>query len=129
MEIIPAARGQLGAEIRGADLRTASDELARSLVEAVHQHCLIRLKDQRMTVQEYLHFGRKLGTIMPYPDERYRHPEYPEVFVSSNVASRTMGMARSGYFWHTDLSFKPKPQPLTVLFPQVLPQTRRETLF
>jgi taurine dioxygenase len=40
-----------------------------------------------------------------------------------------MGMARSGYFWHTDLSFMRKPQPLTVLFPQLLPEATRETLF
>jgi taurine dioxygenase len=44
------------------------------------------------------------------------------VFVSSNVRSRKMGMARSGYFWHTDLSFTPKPQPLTMLYPRVLPE-------
>ena len=82
-----------------------------------------------MSVHQYVEFGDKLGTIMPYPDERYRHPEHPGVFVSSNVKGRAMGMARSGYFWHTDLSFKPRPQPLTVLYPQLLPQAKRETLF
>jgi taurine dioxygenase len=82
-----------------------------------------------MSVREYHDFGLKLGTIMPYPDTRYCHPEYPGVFISSNVPGRSMGMARSGYFWHTDLSFKPKPQPLTVLMPQLLPPVKRETLF
>jgi taurine dioxygenase len=129
MEISPAEHGKLGAEVRGVDLTSVGDETARSLLDAVHRHALVRLKDQRMTVHQYLEFGRKLGTMMPYPDSRYHHPEYPDVFVSSNAKSRDRGMARSGYFWHTDLSFKPKPQPLTVLFPQVLPQTRRETLF
>ena len=115
--------------MRGVDLKSASADLALRLVEAVHQHTLIILKDQRMSVAEYLAFGKKLGTIMTYPDPRYHHPEHPEVFVSSNARDSNKGMARSGYFWHTDLSFKPKPQPLTVLFPQVLPNTRRETLF
>lgn len=120
---------QLGTFIRGIDLKSGGQDLARSLVEAVHRHTLIVIKDQRMTVAEYVDFGRRLGTIMPYPDPRYRHPEHEEVFVSSNAGDANKGMGRSGYFWHTDLSFMPKPQPLTVLYPIVLPKTRRETLF
>jgi taurine dioxygenase len=100
----------------------------RARPAAVH-YALVRFKGQNMSVHQYVEFGDKLGTIMPYPDERYRHPEHPGVFVSSNVKGRAMGMARSGYFWHTDLSFKPRPQPLTVLYPQLLPQAKRETLF
>src|SRR5262249_29800149 len=76
----------------------------------------------------YLEFGKRIGDPMVYPDTRYHHPEYPEIFVSSNVKDKKMGMARSGYFWHTDLSFKTKPQALTLLYPQILP-TKRETLF
>jgi taurine dioxygenase len=129
MEVIPVERGQLGAEVRGVELRSATVDTAREVLAAVHRHALVRVRNQRMSVAEYVAFGEKLGTIMPYPDERYRHPEHAGVFVSSNAKGRTMGMARSGYFWHTDLSFQKKPQPLTVLFPQVLPQTKRETLF
>lgn len=129
MEIISGKDGALGAEVRGVDLNGASAQLAREVVDAVHRHALVRFKNQKMTVREYMELGKQLGDIMPYPDERYRHAEYPEVFVSSNVKSRTMGMARSGYFWHTDLSFKPKPQALTVLYPQLLPTNKRETLF
>jgi taurine dioxygenase len=129
MEIIPCGKDVLGAEVREVDLRTIDAAAARAIKSAVHQHALLRLKDQQMTIREYVEFGRKLGTHMPYSDPRYHHPEHPEIFVSSNVKGRTMGMARSGYFWHTDQSFKPKPQPLTVLFPQLLPPAKRETLF
>jgi taurine dioxygenase len=129
MEIVRSADGKLGAEVRGFDLRQCGPEGAAEILAAVHRHALVVFRDQRMEVQEYVAFGRQLGEIMVYPDDRYHHPEHPEVFVSSNVKSAKMGMARSGYFWHTDLSFQPKPQPLTVLFPQVLPATRRETLF
>ena len=129
MQINTGGAGVLGAEIRGVDLRTIGAEQARLIKAAVHEHALVRFKDQKMTVPEYVQFGNKLGTHMPYPDPRYHHPEFAEVFVSSNVKGRTMGMGRSGYFWHTDLSFKPKPQPLTVLYPQLLPQAKRETLF
>lgn len=119
----------LGAEVRGFRLESTNEASAREILALVHRHALVRFKHQQMTVEQYVRFGRELGDIMPYPDERYHHAEYPEVFVSSNVRSRTMGMARSGYFWHTDLSFTPKPQPLTVLYPQILPEARRETLF
>jgi taurine dioxygenase len=129
MDIIPCGPGILGAEVRGLDLKTLDSDGARRLKEAVHHHALLRLKDQQMTTPEFVVFGTKLGAHMPYPDARYHHPEHPEVFVSSNVKGRSMGMGRSGYFWHTDQSFKPKPQPLTVLFPQLLPSAKRETLF
>lgn len=129
MQIIPGDHGILGAQVHGLDLGAVTGEQARDILAAVHHHALVRFKGQTMTVHQYVKFGDKLGTVMPYPDERYQHPEHPGVFVSSNVKGRTMGMARSGYFWHTDLSFKPKPQPLTVLYPQLLPQARRETLF
>jgi taurine dioxygenase len=129
MDIISGQEGVLGAEVRGTDLNGASTSLAKEVLDAVHRHALVRFKNQKMTVREYKELGTALGEIMPYPDERYRHAEYPEVFVSSNVKGRSMGMARSGYFWHTDLSFKPKPQALTVLYPQLLPQNKRETLF
>jgi len=129
MQIIPGDNGVLGAQIQGVDLGAITGGQARDLLAAVHHHALVRCKGQNMTVHQYVELGEKLGTIMPYPDERYRHPEHPGVFVSSNVKARTMGMARSGYFWHTDLSFKPKPQPLTMLYPQLLPQAKRETLF
>jgi taurine dioxygenase len=129
MDIIPCGPGILGAEVRGIDLKTIDRDGARALVDAVHRHALLRLKDQQMTTPEFVAFGDKLGVHMPYPDARYHHPEHPEVFVSSNVKGRTMGMGRSGYFWHTDQSFKPKPQPLTVLYPQLLPAAKRETLF
>jgi len=129
MQIIPGENGVLGAQIRGVDLGAITGGQARDILAAVHHHALVRFKGQNMSVHQYVEFGEKFGTIMPYPDERYRHPEHPGVFVSSNVKGRTMGMARSGYFWHTDLSFKPKPQPLTMLYPQVLPQAKRETLF
>ncbi|HVH44707.1 MAG TPA: TauD/TfdA family dioxygenase [Labilithrix sp.] len=129
MEVIPARSGGFGAEIRGVDVRSVDSRTADAIKAAVHEHALVFFREQQPTVQEYLQFGNKLGTPMIYPDERYHHPEYPEIFVSSNVKDRKVGMARSGYFWHTDLSFKPKPQALTVLYPQVLPKSRRETLY
>ena len=129
MQIIPGDNGVLGAQIHGVDLGAITGGQARDILAAVHHHALVRVKGQKVSVHQYVEFGDKLGTIMPYPDERYQHPEHPGVFVSSNVKGRTMGMARSGYFWHTDLSFKPKPQPLTMLYPQLLPQAKRETLF
>lgn len=129
MEFVLGACGSYGGELRGVNLTTIDGSAAREIVGAVHQHTLVAFRNQQMTIQEYSAMGRKLGTLMPYPDRRYRHPEHEEVFVSSNVKGRKMGMARSGYFWHTDLQFMKKPQALTVLYPQLLPDATRETLF
>lgn len=129
MQVIASSAGGFGAEIRGVDVNTVDAATAAAIKSAVHEHTFVYFRKQQSGVRDYLQFGCKFGTPMIYPDTRYHHPEHPEIFVSSNVKTEKVGMARSGYFWHTDLSFKPKPQALTFLYPQVLPETRRETLY
>lgn len=129
MEVIAPRAGGFGAEIRGVDVNTIDAPTVAAIKAAVHEHTFVFFRKQQAAVRDYLQFGCKFGTPMIYPDPRYHHPEHPEIFVSSNLKTEKVGMARSGYFWHTDLSFKPKPQPLTFLYPQVLPKVKRETLF
>jgi len=129
MEIVKGSCETLGRELRDVNLNLIDQDAVREILAAIHEHSMVLFTDQHLTVREFREMGLKLGAIMPYPDPRYRHPEYEGVFVSSNEKSRGMGMARSGYFWHSDLSFMRKPQPLTVLFPRLLPEATRETLF
>ncbi|GBR48964.1 TauD/TfdA dioxygenase family protein [Neokomagataea thailandica] len=73
------------------------------------------------------HFGRPKAFHMT----RYRHPDYPEIMISSNEQRDgvAVGVARVGNFWHQDSSYIAKPPQYTLLSGVVIPETSGETLF
>jgi taurine dioxygenase len=42
---------------------------------------------------------------------------------------KKVGVAGTGQYWHTDYQFQPQPLPLTLVYPQVLPASKRETYY
>ena len=80
---------------------------------------------------EYVEFAHRLGRPQIYFQDNYHHPEHPEIFVSANVPinGRNVGVAGTGRYWHTDYQFFEEPLPLTMVFPQRLPQGDRYTAY
>jgi len=42
---------------------------------------------------------------------------------------KKVGVAGTGRYWHTDYQFNPEPLPMTMLYPQILPKSKRETYY
>jgi len=121
-----------GAVYRDLDLRTITDQAIEKILHEVYYHRLVIIKNQTLTTQEFVNFSERLGMPDPYLQENYHHPDYPVIFVSSNVErnGKKMGVSRTGGYWHTDTSFQPNPMALTMLYPQIIPKiNRRSTLF
>lgn len=120
-----------GIEITGADLRQPPAELARRVQESLYAQRVVVIRNQELAPSEYLAWSRMLGRPQVYPIDVYNHPEYPEIYVSSNlkVDGKRFGVARTGYYWHTDCSFLTEPVSFTMLYLPVQPKSRRETLF
>ncbi|MGE3175786.1 MAG: TauD/TfdA dioxygenase family protein [Planctomycetota bacterium] len=119
-------------ELTGLDLRAVDAPLARRLRELAYVHQILVLRDQDPAdLDGWLAFARVLGTVEPYFQAHYHHPEHPEIFVSSNVPlnGRKVGVAGTGRMWHADYSFFARPLAFTMIRPIVLPTSRRETLF
>jgi len=130
MNITPCAGHQVGVRITGLDTRTGGD--MHAVIAQLHRHKLVILKDQQLNEQQFCDLSRALGDPVPYLQQNYHHPDHPLIFVSSNIKKdgRSMGVARTGGYWHSDTSFLASPVPLTLLYPQVIPtQSRRTTLF
>ena len=126
-----------GAAIEDLDASDVGPEEARRIKETLYRHRLVILKGQRLSPEAYVAFARRLGEPIVYLQEHYRHPDHPEIFVSSNEHApkgagkdAKIGVARAGDYWHADGAFLPKPYPLTMLYPQRLPEMQeRSTLF
>ena len=131
MKLTPPDAGRLGAEFTDLDVRHLSPETASQLQQQLYEHRLIIIRDQKLSKQEYIEFARKLGRPQVYFQKNYHHPEHPEIFVSSNVPEngKKVGVAGTGRYWHTDYQFFQEPLPFVMLYPQVLPNTRRETYY
>lgn len=126
--------GDIGAEIYGINVREltpASSEL-QLMRDLIYQHKLIVLREQfDLTESEYVDFTQKLGRPQVYFQANYHHPDFPEIFVSSNVndSGKKIGVSGTGRYWHTDCSFENEPLSLTSVYPLVFPASARQTSY
>ena len=133
LEVIAPKPGNIGAEIRGLDVKALASGAAefKTILETIYRHKLVVIRGQDLGSQEYVDFTRKLGTPQIYFQDNYHHPKHPEIFVSSNVnkPGEKIGVKGTGRYWHTDCAFEKKPLSLTSIKPVVLPNSARETYY
>ena len=131
MRIVAPREGEIGAEVLDIDANDIDATDAAALRDAVYRHKLIVFRGQALDKPQYVAFARRLGRPQIYFQKHYHHPDHPEIFVSSNVPEngKKVGVAGTGQYWHTDYQFQPQPLPLTLVYPQVLPASKRETYY
>src|SRR5438094_49568 len=130
-KLIAPPDGGIGAEILGPDFKTLTAEQATSIKNEVYRNKLVIFRNQQLDRGQYVMLAKTLGTPQVYLQKNYHHPEYPEIFVSSNVPEngKKVGVSGTGRYWHSDYQFHPEPLPMTMLYPQVLPAGKRETYY
>jgi alpha-ketoglutarate-dependent taurine dioxygenase len=121
----------LGSVVEGFDLATATEEEISTIKTLVYSTKIVVLKGQKLSPPEFIELGSRLGEIEVYYEPMYHHPEYKEIFVSSNIPQdgKPVGVPQTGKFWHADYQFKPRPFGLTLIYPQVIPKANRGTYF
>jgi (R)-3-[(carboxymethyl)amino]fatty acid dioxygenase/decarboxylase len=126
------ADGGPGVELCGVDVRVFTATDAARLREIIYRERVVVLRDQtRLAPADYIAFSRLLGTPQIYPIDSYHHPDHPELYISSNLRfdGKRYGVARTGAYWHTDCCFLREPVSFTMLAMDLLPRSRRDTLF
>ena len=122
----------IGCSIQDAYAAKASTPEIKTLKDLLYRNRLIVLKDQSLDEQQYCEFAHRFGSPVPYLQDNYHHPDFPLIFVSSNVKKdgKQIGVPRTGGYWHSDTSFEAEPKFITMLMPKVLPKTvARSTRF
>ncbi len=118
--------GNIGAEIRGIDLR---QRMAPATFEALHaafvRHEVLVFRDQDITLDEQMAFGRLFGELSIHPfspnldDKR-------EVIVLDYSADNPPALTDQ---WHADETFRAAPPALTILRANIVPEYGGDTLF
>ena len=123
---------QVGKIISNVDLHKLSANQCKEIVDSVYENKVVIIKNKSLDIGQFNDLSYDFGEPVPYLQSNYHHPDYPLIFVSSNVKSdgKSIGVARTGGYWHSDTAFLDVPIPLTMLYPQIIPhESARTTMF
>lgn len=123
---------RLGAEILGVDLRQRPDAGTFSrILDALHRHGVIFLRGQSLTPEQLAAFSTCFGELDIHHMTEHVFPHLPQVRVLSNVKKdgKSIGITKGGMHWHSDLSYKPQPALVTLLYAVECPPTGADTQF
>ena len=124
----------MGAEVHGVDLSQPLDEASFGGIRAAfHRHLLLVFPEQRIDEAQQVAFSRRFGELQIHVLDQYRHPQFPEIYVLSNVdrSGTTTGEHpdKGTLVWHSDLSFQRRPALATILYGLEVPRAGGDTLY
>jgi taurine dioxygenase len=131
MVTIAPIEGSYGAEITDVDLSAATDDVTiAAIVGALHEYRMVVIRDQSLTPDAYLRFGREFGAPHPHVLDHLRMDGYPAIMAVGNTEPQHRdGANRNGAaFWHTDQSYEAEPASATMLHAIKTPESGGETL-
>src|SRR5581483_11392145 len=110
---------ELGAEIRGVDLKTADRETIAAIERAFAQYSVLFIRDQSLTLDDQLKVTRTFGPVLrvPYVQGIASHPDVIAVLKEAEEKK----ISTFGGTWHTDFSFLAEPPSYTLLYAVELP--------
>lgn len=114
-----------GAEVIGVDLRQSLDDaIFKAIHKALLDHCVIVLRDQKLTPEDHIAFSQRFGTLSVHVLDQFLLPGYPEILQISNKKSERgelVGLADAGRYWHSDLAYKECPSMGSLLYAREIP--------
>jgi taurine dioxygenase len=116
----------IGAELGGVDLsRPLSAEQQGEIGCALLENLVIFLRDQQITPEQHLTFGRLFGELHVHPAAPHE-PGHPELMIIRTEAS---SQRANGEGWHSDVSCEQEPPMGSILYLKQCPPSGGDTLF
>jgi taurine dioxygenase len=117
----------LGAEISGVDLRMPlSDEQFHAIDDALVENELIIFRDQDITSEQLMAFGRRFGMLTVHPFAPNEGKNAPELIKFRNDET-TPPFGTD--VWHSDETFRTEPPMATILCAKEVPAVGGDTMF
>src|SRR6266849_11216604 len=115
----------IGGEIGGVDLRETSNRQMDEIHRALAENLVIFFRDQHLTPEQHLDFGRKFGGLHLHPAAP-ADPGHPELMI---IHADKDSPRANGEGWHSDVSCDPEPPMGSILYIRKCPPRGGDTLF
>jgi taurine dioxygenase len=116
----------IGAEIGGVDLsQPLSNQVQDEIHRALAENSVIFFRDQAITPQQQMTFGRLFGELDVHPAAPHLEG-MPEVMI---IEAHENSKRANGEGWHTDVSCKQEPPMGSILYIKECPPEGGDTLF
>ena len=126
---------QIGVEITGVDVKTmAGDEWTR-LYRAWLDHNVMCVRDQDLSIPDFIRYSERFGPVVPHPSKSTRHPEHSQITMLGVDKFDADGKLRDEIYrrgaedWHTDGAYNQAPFKATQLYALAVPSRGGNTLF
>lgn len=126
---------RIGVEVSGVDVRNLASAEFAAIYGAWLEHNVLVVKDQDLTIEQFLAYSRRFGIVSPHPSKSTRHPALPEITVLGVDKFRADGTLDAAIYrrgaegWHTDGAYDEIPFKATQLFALAIPDRGGDTLF
>src|SRR5262249_35444085 len=123
----------LGAEVSGIDLREPPDDATiAALSSALVEHKVLVFRNQDISVEQHLAFGRRFGALEGHPFARKvtKHiansDDHPELII---LRTDEQGMQARADHWHSDVTWRINPSLGSILRARIVPEIGGDTLW
>ncbi len=124
-----------GGEVTGVDVKQLDDEGFAPIYAAWLKYGVIVVRDQELEIEDFLHYSRRFGTVIPHPSKSTRHPDYPEITTLGTNKFNPDGTLNTAIYkrgaasFHTDGAYDEVPFKATQLYALAVPSVGGDTHF
>ena len=126
---------QIGVEVTGIDVKTLDDAGFAPIYRAWLDYNILVVRNQELEIQDFLHYSRRFGPVVPHPSKSTRHPEFAEITMLGINKFDADGKLNDAIYrcgaegWHTDGAYHRQPFKATQLYALAIPSRGGDTLF
>lgn len=126
--------GAFGVRVTGVDVGAELDDATFAAIrQALVDHHVVAVAGQRLTAAGLVAFSERFGELEPHLLTQFHHRQHPAVLILSNwrdAAGNPKGAANPpDPIFHSDLSYRPRPTWVTLLYGETVPDHGGDTLF
>lgn len=126
---------RIGVEVSGVDVRALDNRDFAAIYRAWLDCNVLVVRNQQLTIPDFLHYSRRFGPVVPHPSKSTRHGDYPEITMLGVDKFDADGKLRDEIYrrgaegWHTDGAYNAAPFKATQLYALAVPSRGGNTLF
>ena len=126
---------RIGVEITGVDVKTLDEATWSTIYRAWLDHNVMVVRDQELTIPEFIAYSERFGPVTPHPSKSTRHPDHPKITMLGINKFDAEGKLRQEIYqrgaegWHTDGAYNQAPFKATQLYALAVPSRGGNTLF